>query len=131
MGYRGGMSDRPPELLGIPIKEIQRICKVSLKTARRWKAGQNVPPESALMMLRGDLGCFDSAWEGWCLRNGKLISPENWIATPGDVLAIQLTQAQLSTYRNENRHLKADLAEALLQSFEEQPLPSQWEIATG
>jgi hypothetical protein len=81
------------------------------------------------MLLRGDLGCLDPAWRGWIVRGGQLISPENWVATPGDVLSIQLTQAQLSTYRTENRALKAALEEAEAASFEEQPLPGQWEIA--
>lgn len=120
------MRTPPAALYGWNVKDIARICRVSLKTAQRWKAGQSVPPESALMLLRGDLGAFDPAWAGWCVRRGQLISPENWIATPGDVLSIQLTQAQLAAYRHENRQLRLSLSEM---EFEEQPLPGQWEIA--
>jgi hypothetical protein len=34
------------------------------------------------MILTGDLGAFDPAFRGWKLREGKLISPEGWEATP-------------------------------------------------
>lgn len=123
---------RIPEILfHYSINEIARICGVSLKTAQRWKAGQTVPHATAIMVLRRDLGCFDPAWAGWTIHRNQLCSPENWIATPGDVLSIQLTQAQLSTYRSENRALKAALEQADAAGFEEQPLPDQWEIAAG
>lgn len=111
------------------VNDIAQICEVDISTARRWKRGAVCPPKSALMLLSGDLGYLDPAWAGWCVRGGQLISPENWIATPGDVLGIQLTQAQLSTYRAENRGLKAALAAVEAGFYEEQPLPDQWEIA--
>lgn len=121
---------KPPAILyGINIRDIARICGVSLKTAQRWKSGQTVPPKTALAVLLGDLGCFDRAWAGWCIRGNQIISPENWIATVGDVLSIQLTQAQLSAYRVENRSLKAEIDALEAGFFEEQPHPDQWEIA--
>lgn len=120
------MATRPPELSFFNISEIARLCEISLKTAQRWKAGQSVPPKSALMVLRRDLGCFHLAWSGWQIREGFLYSPEGWKASTGDVLSIQLTQAQLAAYRTENRALKEALSEV---EFEEQPLPQEWEIA--
>jgi hypothetical protein len=123
------MRKPPPALYGLHIKDIARICGVSLKTAGRWKAGQTVPPKTALAVLTGDLGYLDPAWRGWTVHGGQLISPENWIATPGDVLSIQLTQAQLSTYRSENRALKAALEAADAAGYEEQPEPGSWTIA--
>lgn len=116
-------------LYGISIKEIARICEVDLTTARRWKRGARCPPKSALMLLCGDLGYLDPAWEGWRVSRGELISPEGWKASPGDVLSIQLTQMQLSAYRTENKHLKAELDALDAATFEEQPLPAGWEIA--
>lgn len=113
-------------LYGWNIKEISRVCGVSLKTAQRWKAGQTVPPKAALWLISGELGYLDPAWTGWTLRGGQLTSPEGWRATPGDVLSIQLTQAQLAAYRHETLQLRATLAEM---EFEEQPLPGQWTIA--
>lgn len=121
-----------PALYGLRVKDIARICQVDLATARRWKRGAFCPPYTALAMLRRDLGCFDSRWHGWVINEaGELVSPEGWRATTGDVLSIQLTQMQLSTYRTENRVLKTALEEQKLGSFEEQPLPEQWEFKTG
>lgn len=111
------------------VKEIAALCEVNITTARRWKRGARCPPHSALILLSRDLGYLDPRWSGWTIRNGEIISPEGWRATPGDVLSIQLTQAQLSAYRTENRSLKAALDEAEAATFEEQPLPGQWEIA--
>jgi hypothetical protein len=59
------------------------------------------------MILEGDLGCFDPAWRGWCLRDGKLISPENWEATPGDVMSLPLLRAQIATYQAKERQVLA------------------------
>jgi len=113
------------ECYGIPAEVIARICKVDVKTARRWKNGENRMPETARMILAGDLGAFDPAFSGWSLRNGKLISPEGWEASPGDVLSIQLTQAQLATARSENRALKEAMEAARGAHIEDQPIPSE------
>src|SRR6185437_3757649 len=108
------MRERAPELYGIPISEIARICKVSLKTARRWKLGQSVPPKTALMILSGDLGCFDSKWGGWIIRRGELVSPESWCITRNDVLALPLMRSQIAILQSENFKLRA-----IAESFEE------------
>lgn len=117
-------------LYGLSIKDIARICRVSEKTASRWKSGQIVPPFSAVALLTADLGTFDPAWEGWRLWRGKLITPENIEETPGSVRAIPFMQAQISTYQSENRYLKRALSDM---EFQDQPLPGDWEIeiATG
>ncbi len=82
------------------------------------------------MLLSGDLGCFHPAWKGWRIgHSGTLVSPENWIVTPGDVLGIQLTRLQLGDFRREVQRLKATINE--LEIPEEQPQPHQWDIATG
>lgn len=121
-----------PELWGLSVKDIVRICKVDPATARRWKRGAYCLPYTARALLSRDLGHFDPRWEGWTINAvGELVSPEGWRATTGDVLSIQLTQMQLSTYRTENGMLKKALKEADAQQYEEQPLPHQWEIAVG
>jgi hypothetical protein len=66
------------------------------------------------MILTGDLGAFDPAFRGWKLRDGKLISPEGWEATAGDILSIPLLRAQISAYQASLRKTQA---------IEEQPLP--------
>lgn len=101
------MATRPPELYGIPISEIARICHVSLKTAARWKAGSTCPPTSALLLLVGDLGCLDSEWSGWKVRKGVLCSPEGWEIGMSQVLAVPLMRQQIAAYQAEVRKLEA------------------------
>ena len=66
------------------------------------------------MILSRDLGCFDPSWRGWTLRGGKLISPEGWEATAGDVLTLPLLRAQLAGYQAKERQALA---------MDEQPEP--------
>ena len=101
-------------LYGIPIGEVARICRVSLKTAMRWKTGQTCPPKAALMVIAADLGCFDPAWRGWRLRNGQLISPDGIETIPEDVVALPFMRAQIAAYQAEHRRV---------QGMEEQPEP--------
>lgn len=126
------MKTPPPELYGIPISEIQRICGVSLKTVQRWKRGASCPPESALMLLRRDLGCLHPHWKGWHISlRGELCSPENWITTPGAVLAMHFHHSQISALRQQINDLRGQLRREEIEQYEEQPLPSQWEIAVS
>ena len=128
------MVDTSSPCYGLSTKDIARICKVDLATARRWKRGATCLPETARMILERDLGCFDSGWAGWTINSvGELVSPENWRATRGDVMCIQLTQMQLGDFRRENKILKDELQalEAQVDIPEAQPLPDQWEIATA
>jgi len=89
------MGDIPPQLIGFNVNEVARICRVSLKTAGRWKDGTTCPPDSALMILEADLGCFDQVWKGWRLHHGNLISPEGWEITKGDVISSPLLRQLL------------------------------------
>jgi hypothetical protein len=102
------------ELYGIPAETIALLCKVSITTARRWKKGRRRMPETARMILAADLGCFDPAFRGWSIRDGKLVSPEGWEATAGDILTIPLMRAQISAYQAKERVVLA---------MDEQPLP--------
>src|SRR5450755_559600 len=103
---------------GIPAEEIARRCRVDVATARRWKRGVRCPPRTALMILLEDLGCFDPAWKGWRIRDGQLISPEGWAATPGEILALPLMRAQIISYQRDQR-----IAKAKLDALEAQPEP--------
>ncbi len=102
------------ELYGIPAETIARVCNVCITTARRWKRGKSQMPETARMILAADLACFDPAFRGWSIRDGKLISPEGWEATAGDILTIPLMRAQISAYQAKERQVLA---------MDEQPLP--------
>lgn len=76
---------------------------VSLKTLRRYESG--TAPAMALRLVAilaaGHLGAIDSAWEGWHLVRGALVSPENVCFTPGDVRAIQYRDALISAQRRQ------------------------------
>lgn len=115
------MRPRAPELYGIPIKEIARICCVSIKTATRWKNGSTCPPRSARFLLLGDLGCLDPGWTGWRVRSGVLYSPEGWEITVNDVLATPLMRQQLAAYKAELRMIQVRVA-----AMAEQPVPADF-----
>jgi hypothetical protein len=122
----------PEILFHYNINEIARICRVSPKTARRWKAGQVGTPETAIMVLSRDIGTFHPDWIGWSISSrGELCSPENWIATPGAIRAMQFHRSQLSALREEILILKSQLATEEIERYEEQPLPDQWEWITA
>lgn len=110
-------------LYGITDKEIARICRVSLKTAQRWKKGQIVPSYCEIAMLERDIGCFAAQWRGWTIRGEELLSPEGWAITRNDVLASPLLRQQLAVYQAELRRIREE-ADAL----EEQPAPSDWDV---
>lgn len=114
----------PRELYLISVKDIARICGVSERTAKRWRDGTICPPKPTLLLLAGDLGCFDSEWAGWIIRRGELVSPEGWCITMSDVRATPLLRSQLAIYQGENRRLKAELESR--QFAEDQPLPADW-----
>ena len=103
------------EIYGIPVKEIARICGVSIKTAQRWKAARTVPPMSARMPLaiclgrQAKPGAFGS-------RAATLTSPDGWETTMSNVLSSPLLPAQMEAYQSENRHLKAKR-----DAYEDQP----------
>ena len=115
------MRTRPPQLIGINVNELSRICHVSLKTATRWKAGTTCPPKSALLLLAADLGCFSAEWSGWRLKGQDLISPEGWRIARGQVMIVPLMRQQIAAYEVELRRLRE---EAVL--IQEQPTADAW-----
>lgn len=117
----GHMRHKIPEIYGIPISELARICRVSLKTAGRWKSGSTCPPYSALVLLAADLGCFSPEWSGWRLNGQDLVSPEGWRIARGQVMIVPLMRQQLAAYEVELKRMRE---EVLL--MQEQPLPADW-----
>jgi hypothetical protein len=115
------MKDVPPQLIGFNVNEVARICRVSLKTAGRWKDGTTCPPKSALMLLDSDLGMFDHLWAGWRIYKGNLVSPEGWEITRGDVISSPLLRQQLAAFKTELKRLRLEK-----DSIQDQPLPSEF-----
>ncbi len=73
------------------------------------------------MLLCGDLGCVDPQWSGWRLHKGSLVSPEQWIISLPEVIALPLLRQRIAAYESEIRRLNAKVL-----SMQEQPLPSEW-----
>lgn len=119
--YSGYVANPENPLYGIPIKEIARICRVDLTTARRWKRGARCPPESALLLILGDLGCFDPSWKGWRIYKSSLVSPEGWEIAKGDVISSPILRQQLAAFKAELKRLRETA-----DSRQEQPLPDVW-----
>lgn len=125
---------RPADiLLSLTIKEIARRARVDASTARRWKRGDIIPSAGILLVLDGDLGAFDPAWDGWVIRGGKLCSPENWICAPGEIRALQLKEAQVSALRQEVDLLRyeLDVLQKKAPWLDEQPAPrdiASWQL---
>jgi hypothetical protein len=113
---------------GIPVKEIARICRVSLKTAGRWKDGTACPPQTALMIVARDLGIFAKEWSGWTVNGPDLVSPDGWCVNRNDALTVPLMHGQISALRQQIASLK----DAADDHLEDQP--ADWtipEILTG
>jgi hypothetical protein len=100
------------ETYGIGAKEIAALCGVDERTAARWKAGTTCPPESALMILRRDLGCFDERWKGWTINGGDIVSPEGWAIDRNHALTVPLMHGQISALRQKIATLEKALAAA-------------------
>lgn len=123
------MLDPKDILFGLSPKHIAAMCGVDLTTARRWKRGAICPPQSALALLTGDLGFLDPAWAGWTIRDGLLVSPEDWRLTMGDVLASRLHEAQLAAWRREVSIMKARVQDLETKGYgEDQPTPDSWDV---
>jgi hypothetical protein len=114
------MGHPTPELYGIPVKELARICKVDLSTARRWKRGAICPPKTALMILARDLGCFAAQWRGWTVNGEDLVAPSGWCVNRNDALIVPLMHGQISALR-----AKVVSLEAARDDIENQPEPGE------
>src|SRR5947209_2176449 len=98
------MGDKDVAWFALRADELARLAAVHVTTARRWLRRRCAPPlvERTLATLRaGELGALSSAWSGWRLRCGVLISPEGSEFTPGEVRAAPLEHALVRELRRE------------------------------
>jgi hypothetical protein len=96
-------------LYGYSAERLAEITGAHLATTRRWKRQAHTRPWLARLVrlcIEGQLGDMSKDWDGWCLKHGKLISPEGWEFTPGAVRAIPFMQAQIRTYQRLQRSMQ-------------------------
>jgi hypothetical protein len=58
------------------------------------------------MILSGNLGHLDPAFEGWTCRDGCLASPDGWLVPIDEIRAVPFLRQQLAVYQAENRRIK-------------------------
>lgn len=99
-------------LYGIDARRIAALTGVHLSTARRWKRTRKHPRWVApflAMALEGDLSPIAREWRGWILREDRLVSPEGWSFSAGEIRSVPFLRAQVRTYQQQQRtHLQAD-----------------------
>lgn len=118
---RGGID----ELRDVSAEIIAEITGVHITTARRWKRGE-MPPLSALKVVAlhqtGELGTVDLKWNGWKLRDGKLISDDGTCFTPGEVRSLPFLRMQIQSYQLDQRLVRqADWVSETWSPAPEQP----------
>jgi ribosomal protein L24E len=95
-----------PVLYGRSTREIAEWAKVTDRTARRWKRGEE-PPHAALQLIElkstGNLGIVDPAWDGWLLKGKSLVAPHGEIFSRGDVLSLRFLAQQVAHLMSEAR----------------------------
>ena len=93
-------------LFGVNTDAIASFCRVHITTARRWKRGED-PPFTAIrwieLMSTRNLGLVDPAWDGWTLRDGALISPEQVSVSTGEIRALPFLRTLIAHYQTEQR----------------------------
>lgn len=84
---------------GIPAARIARLLGVHLDTARRYKRSGRMPRAIARYLelrLAGELGFVDTAWRGFRLVAGQLVTPEGATLRPGEIRAVPIRLQQIA-----------------------------------
>lgn len=91
-------------------RDVARICDVSERCARGWKASGTVPPMAArlLALSVGDMEAIaGKPWRGWLLDDNGLTGPDDRRYGPGDLAALDATRAALATTQAELARYRA------------------------
>lgn len=112
-----------------PAKEIARLFKVDITTARRWRRGAICPPLQVAQILDGDLGLFGQQWRLWRVIGGEIYAPGGWAIRREDVLAVPLLHGQISALRHDLAAAKKRIVELESRPSEsDQPMPDSWNL---
>ena len=101
---------RPPgeqdALYAISAETIAELVRVHVTTARRWKRYGDAPyaAEKLIELLSTrDLGLIDPKWNGWMLKDGRLVAPTGMEFSSGEILAIPFVQQLVASYQRDAR----------------------------
>ena len=93
-----------PVLEGLSTKLIAEMCRVTERTVRRWKNGEE-PSHAALQLIKllttGDLGVV--GWKGWKVKGDQLISEDGEQVTRGEIRSIPFMRMQIRAYQTDQR----------------------------
>jgi len=93
-------------LYGVPVEVLRALTGAHLTTAKRWKRTRRYPRVLGLLIrlcVEGQLGAIARQWDGWSIRGNKLVSPEGWEFTPGEIRSIPFMHAQVAAYQARQR----------------------------
>jgi len=85
---------------------LRALTGAHLTTAKRWKRTRRYPRVLGLLIrlcVEGQLGAIARQWDGWSIRGNKLVSPEGWEFTPGEIRSIPFMHAQVAAYQARQR----------------------------
>jgi len=70
--------------------DLARLCDVSPRTVRRWRASGDWPPVARLAaaQLSGDLGTLFPAWRGWMVHGDTLTAPDGRTVSQAQILQL-------------------------------------------
>jgi len=99
-------------LYGVGAQELADLAGVHLSTARRWKRTGKYPRRLKTLLavlIDGDLGPISRAWRGWSIRGDRIVSPEGWSFTFGEIRTIPFLHGQVALYKAQmHTNLQAD-----------------------
>lgn len=92
-------------------RELARLTHSAERTARRW-IHEGCAPRLVVRFLqlifRGTLGAICQQWEGWRIDRGKIIAPNGYEFTPGELLSIPVRFAHIRELERAVRELERE-----------------------
>jgi len=91
------------EIGGFSIEEAAAACHTSARTYKKWETTKNHPTwaKSILLCKAGILQ--DKGFQGWRIYEGKLISPEGYEFSSGEIRSIIYQYALIAELENQLR----------------------------
>ena len=100
---------------GYSVQLLSQWCLVDEETALRWKRGEQDPSPQALLLfkLHRDGRILGPEWEGWHIRDGQIVDPENQSTTQGQLRAYYVNYQLLRELMHGNEAAIAEYNRAM------------------